>query len=920
MTGTPAGVILRHVRDLAGTDRDGSSADADLLQRFTRSRDGAAFEEMVRRHGGLVLGVCRRVLGNVEDAEDALQATFLVLARKAGSIGKGASLPAWLYQVAYRLALRARRQLCCRRQREQLADPRCSGDCLQELTGRELLQVLDEEMQRLPEGERGALVLCYLQGKPRDEAAGLLGWSLSTLKRRLEQARRRLHLRLERRGLTLPVALAVVGLAEAAEAAVPATLVTTTVRAALSPDLIATRAGVLANAALWGMVLGKVKMAGALLLLAAILAAGVGLLAQPAPPPSAPPAAKADGKAPPPPAAPPHDEKRVTIAGRVLDADGKPVAEADVAVLSFPHNIERIAEEDLRFDVLGQTRTDDKGRFRMRVEKRDPVAPAPILSGQMLISARGLGLGLHGLPLNKDHTDELIRLPKERILRGRLIDLQGAGIKGMTVPLLAITGSRTDEPLKAVGRPAKKVPGWPEAPKTDEKGRFVIRGLGEGQHAYLLVHDERFKPQPIQLPAEGKDAAREVVTALTPASWIEGRVTFADTGKPAVGAEVYIRNQRTRTDRDGRYRISSRDGLHDSFAVASPPGTPYVGGRADVPVVRGGGKRRVDVKLRRGLLLHGKVIEEGTGKPVANASAFYWGRIDNPNVTNDMSWGEVFDVRSGADGSFQIPVIPGKGQLLVNGPTADYTVTEIGENQLNQGKPGGARHYAHAVVSFDLATKPESPEVVVKLRRGVKVEGKLIGPRGQPVKGAQVWCRLTINSMFHHSQAQELLLPNEYVVFRGCLPDKGTPALFLDEKNQWGAFLDISGKQAGKPLTIRLEPCGSAVAHFVDGRGKPLPQLPVSVELLLTLGPQRFDYARRDGELAADSVHPPGYSRAFRNRRMVTDAEGRFTFPMLVPGATYRIHWREGDKVCVRDFKVGPGERLDLKDVVIHRE
>src|SRR5262249_37821183 len=162
--------------------------------------EDSAFEALVRRHGPLVLSVCRRVLHNPHDAEDAFQATFLALARKAASAGSRASLGTWLYQVAYHTALRARKQSAVRRQREDRVAPGPQPDPLGEVTGRELITVLDEEMHHMPERLREPLVLCYLEGKTRDEAARQLDCTLGTLKRRLEKARACLRARLERRG------------------------------------------------------------------------------------------------------------------------------------------------------------------------------------------------------------------------------------------------------------------------------------------------------------------------------------------------------------------------------------------------------------------------------------------------------------------------------------------------------------------------------------------------------------------------------------------------------------------------------------------------------------------------------------------------------------------------------------------------
>src|SRR5262245_50950313 len=223
---TQATLVLRHLRGLAaGND----VPDGQLLEQFTARRDETAFATLVRRHGPLVYGVCRRVLHNEHDAEDAFQATFLVLARKAGSISQRESIGSWLYQVAHHVAMKARGRSENRKQREGHAAARQPADPLQEITGRELLAAFDAELQSLPERDRAPLVLCYLQGLTRDEAARQLGCSESTLHRRLNGARKLLRQRLERRGLTLPAALLAAG---ATAATVPRALSAATTKAA----------------------------------------------------------------------------------------------------------------------------------------------------------------------------------------------------------------------------------------------------------------------------------------------------------------------------------------------------------------------------------------------------------------------------------------------------------------------------------------------------------------------------------------------------------------------------------------------------------------------------------------------------------------------------------------------------------------
>ncbi|MFO0807989.1 MAG: sigma-70 family RNA polymerase sigma factor [Gemmataceae bacterium] len=197
------------------------ASDGDVLARFVADRDDAAFAELVRRHGGMVLGVCRRALGHTADAEDAYQATFLVLARKAATVRKSDALSAWLYGIAFRVAGRLRAKAARRREVSLTEVP--GPDTADAITWRDGLRVLDEELNRLPEAHRAPLVLCYLEGKTQDEAARQLGWTVGALRGRLERGRARLHARLTRRGIGL-AALAAVLTASAEAASVPTAL------------------------------------------------------------------------------------------------------------------------------------------------------------------------------------------------------------------------------------------------------------------------------------------------------------------------------------------------------------------------------------------------------------------------------------------------------------------------------------------------------------------------------------------------------------------------------------------------------------------------------------------------------------------------------------------------------------------------
>src|SRR5262245_48294968 len=189
MSSAQVGAVLRHIRQLAAAREDHELPDHQLLERFAAQRDDAAFAALLKRHGPMVLGVCRSVLHDLHDAEDAFQAAFLLLAQKAGSIHRREAVSAWLYRVAYHLAVRARASAARRRVLEKRAVTMPPADPVLDLSLREVRAMLLEELEALPEQYRAPLVLCAVEEKSLDEAARLLGWTRSSVKWRLQRGR-----------------------------------------------------------------------------------------------------------------------------------------------------------------------------------------------------------------------------------------------------------------------------------------------------------------------------------------------------------------------------------------------------------------------------------------------------------------------------------------------------------------------------------------------------------------------------------------------------------------------------------------------------------------------------------------------------------------------------------------------------------
>ncbi|MCI0459705.1 MAG: hypothetical protein L0Z62_22365, partial [Gemmataceae bacterium] len=496
----------------------------------------------------------------------------------------------------------------------------------------------------------------------------------------------------------------------------------------------------------------------------------------------------------------------------------------------------------------------------------------------------------------------------------------------------------------------------------DERGRFTLTGLPQGITLTLLAADDRFarqtlvvnpheqeraalkqrqeqgQPLPfVEVPAGKEDGA--LTWALTPVRAFEGTVTYADTGKPASGARVLlyagVRNSsllyedrcETRTDEQGRYRIVPKDGRFFEFFVYPPAGAPYLLQARSLQ--RGPGasvKQQVEFKLPRGVLVRGKVTEGREGKPVAGASVEFVARkVDNPFYRRDAfaSYPPLQQIAvSRTDGSFEVPILPGPGQLLVNGPTMDYLRIETSERALTHGKPGGMRHYPNGVVPLDLKPEPKEHPVTVTLTRGVTARGRLVGPDGKAVQAARIVGPAHIPTGYTLENVRALEVADGTFELPGCDPNGVTTYHILAPKEHLGLVLAIRGKEAAAgPLTVTLKPCASVQMRFVDDQGKPAAGAQPMLDLILTPGVSRLDLAARFGgeRLLADGAWMINVDRDGHHNPKA-DGQGRFTLPNLIPGATFRVLMQTPTRGIVdtgRAFTAEAGKRQQLPDIPI---
>jgi RNA polymerase sigma factor (sigma-70 family) len=945
MTATRVGIVLRQLRGVAG-ENIGRLPDGELLARFATRREEAAFTALVKRHGPLVLSVCRRLLRNPHDAEDAFQATFLVLARKPASVGKAGAVAAWLHQVAYRVALKARAQTASRLRHEHEAPGERPADPLAEVTGRELLAALDEEVQRLPQKYRAPLVLCYLEGQTGDEAARHLGWALRTLQRRLQRGRDCLRARLERRGLGLPAALLALG---ATAAAVPVTLAAVTTEAALltaggAPGApISPGVAALVAEGLRAVGANRLRTATAALLAVAVLILGGSALTHPAR------AQRPAGEAPaeahavrPEPKEPAKSEGPVlAVRGRVLDPDGKPLAGARVAVCARQGVLINSWQgwASLRNDVLGRTTSDKDGNYRLAVPRTDPLMTKRYV--RVVATAPGDGLAWKALDPDAERAEADVRLTSVRRVNGHIVGLQGEDAAGVTIHVVRVTrkpgkGERADdEVLRPPG-------GLPVSATTDAKGNFVLGGFGPGLKLELEIRDLRYERKDEWIIDTGDPKQCENIRlALGPGRCAEGRVVYADTGKPVPHARLIFANPivEAEADEQGRFKVALFGPGHGNDVgvhAYPPPGEPYVNTFQGIDFSRGVVHRQVEVKLPRGVLVHGKVTEAGSGKPVAGAYVTHGGLRETYAVT-------------GPDGSYRLGVPAGAGRLMVTHPSDEHIPQILGSggggiNNPAGGsfqKPAGDPCYYHALVAVDMKKGEDGKEVNITLRRGVTVKGRLVGPDDKPIASAVMF--VSAHKPRSANTMQPVHVRDGRFEMRGLDPEKTYRLLFLEHpnmptllmtteaidsfgqlwlrpllgpQNKLGASVEVPPQKVKDELTVKVAPCGKARVRFVDAAGKPLAKYSPWLQLVVTPGPP-IHKALVDKVLAAEVITLTGrYGEQHSDR--ATDKKGYITFEGLIPGATYRLKktYQEPNNEVIKDFTAEAGKTLELEVVV----
>jgi RNA polymerase sigma factor (sigma-70 family) len=915
MTGAQMGSILCHLRKLAGAPGPGPADDGLLLERFTAQRDEAAFAELVRRHGGLVLGVGRTVLEDWHDAEDVFQATFLVLARKAATVHRPESLASWLFGVAYHLAVKVRADSARRRARERKAAPMPAADPVLDVTLREVRRVLYEELRQLPDKYRTPLVLCYLEGKTQEEAGRLLGWTKGAVRGRLDRGREKLRGRLARRGLALGAGLIATALtSHPAAASVPSALVHVTVQGALAAGTASTPIAALVEGVTKAMILTNGKIATLALLALGLLAAGTGVrlhqaLAAGPGPQAAPKPPAARGPTGPKPAPAPEADG-VAVQGRVLGPDGKPFSGATIRLWTNA--------DGTKADLPIRATTDKEGRFRF-------AAPAADLEREPLILARAPGHGPDWVELKKSEgTGLTLRLARDDVpIQGRLLDLEGQPVGGAAVQVLLLEqpvggdldrwltmprmpGSALQKQIRLAldkeGTPPKQLLrtellAGPATVQTGKDGRFRLTGFGRDRLVVLSIRAPGLENTLVSVvtradlpggtngiyPARFKHLAG-------PSKPIVGVVRDKATGKPLAGIRVSspLGQAKTLTDAKGHYRLDGI-GKQKQYVVSARGSAYFAAIKAEIADTPDLDPIPVDFDLERGLLVRGKLTDRATGRPV-RGQVTYVARADNPRLKDLPGFERQLPgaADTAADGSFEVLALPGPGFLCVAAP-GNYVPAEVKDwdGALLKTVPGGVHPgFYNAIVPIEPGDQEATPvSRSVALEPGRTRTGTVDGPDGKPLSGVLVYGLEPVPDVGRLAGfvalkigAPPTKLPTAAFTATGLDPRRPRALVFFHPEKNLAKVQRVRGDEA-EAVKVRLEPLGAISGRIVGEDGKPRAGLRVGVFL-------STDFADFQGL-------PIGlFGGRSRLRYLVnatTDAEGKFRVAGLVPGLKYDL-------------------------------
>ncbi len=856
-------LLAGYLHHLSSAARVDGLSDRALVARFAAERDEDAFVALVRRHGPMVLRVCRRVLNNGHDAEDVFQATFLVLSRKAASLRHADSVGCWLYGVAYRLAQKARVQRSQQQKSEsRLTVEQCTNDPLAELTVREAQAIVDEELACLPEKYRAPLVLCCLEGKTRDEAGRMLGWTTKLVKSRLEQGRERLRSRLSRRGLTLPAALVATLLTEeAAPAALSATMIRAAVHSARpgNNNGISASVALLAESALGSTIPVKAKVLMGLLLLMGMLAVGVGAFT-PSPVADAP-GSPADKPTQTPQAEKPQPARTLRVV--VLDPQGKPLPDANIHSGIWTHEKDFKSNHDYKTNADGVAQVElPKSYYILRLwASRKPFVD--LFAGW---EQNELASGAK-LP-----SEYVFRMERAVTAGGRIVNEEGKPVAGAKVEV------RLGNDLKPDHGDGRVSYNWALADRnntTDADGRWRIENVPNHPRVELRL----VISHPDYLSDTGRDEAQKAAGITTEmlrkgtatltlkrGVIVRGRV-IDPAGKPIKDALVIYGDDsyfswlpcKFPTDADGRYRLPALPPGDTNLTVIAHGWAPQlrkVNLQPSLPPQ--------DFRMGPGKPIRLRIVD-AAGKPVPNASVgiLGWKGIKSLQSSHDPNHPKVPD-----------PKFPRQANA---GGLWEWTWAPDDPVKLQIGLQG----YAYQ----ELEIAAGSAERTVVLKSEHRVSGRVVdAATGKPIPSFTVIPLDVFRKDWHSAdRGHAVACKNgrlDYLARRTDIPLR----LRIEApgyRTQDGPEFRV-GDDTSRTQDFRLQPSQPITGIVRDAAGKPA----VKAEVLLATPTE-------DIQLQQDGA----------NHKTFTDAAGRFTFPD--PGERFLVLAQSDAGIALAEFAAG---------------
>lgn len=636
----------------------------------------------------------------------------------------------------------------------------------------------------------------------------------------------------------------------------------------------------------------------------------------------------------------PHKAPRThTVGGIILGPDGEPAAGATIWWIGYrrfergqmaqPRGTKVRPDDSLK--LLARATSGADGRFALEAEFDPETYPGQ----SVVVRAAGAGLSgrffFDGAEGGKDIPKDLtLRLRPAATIEGRLLTPAGAPAAGVKVLLEdfdemlgdemeseGVNGGEVDQP--EASRPEY----WPAPRMTDADGRFRIEGVvPERMFARLHFRHADFADEDLfvstGLPPTDwirafnvKPVEARFAHTLEPARPVSGVVSDKETSKPLAGVLVEMipmrrryggsRRVSVRTDADGRFRAAGEAG--DSYYVTAYPASDsgYIPLKQDQRWPAGTKVLEVDLALPKGRILRGRVVESGTGRPVAGASVVYEPGRGNPHNRGDYEFRSP--VLTDDEGRYALTVLPGDGLLAVEAPTPDFIRMPLTGPRSNLSEISRPHGFARADVP--IGKDEEIPEVLIPIRRGVRLEARVVGPDGRPADGVMGWCvELMASQLDNWTSPQPF--PGGGFRLDGADPERVYRVFFVHAKRRLGALAELKYDPSG-PVEVRLQPAATAKGVVVDVKGRPVEGVQILPWVTLTaegreLQPEDFS----NHELATGHT-------SFTSEPLLPSYAPEFTYDTLIPGVRYYVG-AGGSYHPIPILK--PGEVRDLGEIV----